>query len=646
MRLTYFHLHLLFQVVTQPHYYQLQQIQQQPNIVQQGGGTKIVMQGAQPGIRYSFVQKPPQQQVQQIALQNQVGQIMQLNQQPQQIQTQVPRQFTPRMLTSSAPMRIRVQSPGLQQQVIAMRPRAPKPPRIVRPTAQSPLNQQQVRPAPQGNKIIYIVQTQADGSQVLVPHSQYNQMNQPPQHQQVVRMVQQKVVQKSPVQTQYQTAQNQLTEINPQQPSQSQQQTDETHAPTTSTFTPKKDGDCDDLEDSITATAISKSARSEPPPLTAQSGVTMTMEEARKRGIQPNPSRVGVVRPIMNTAGNQLRSPTRNPALQVIRQRPAPRPQFQQPGLNQELEVPERESAKMLVILDNGEQRLITFTLPKETCTVQELLDQVGIHVGADSNIECIENPGSEIDYIVKVGNFASRDTAAMTKAAENHIRQQQQRQQLINNQRNNILQHQQQQQVAQQSSTDLAKSKSPELKLPPAKYVNGFFALCAACGFSGSDHAKCERCHRIFTEEPKMVRMPQAQKGNNLTLQAIATSTQTQKVVTNRTTNIEKKDQIEALQKKHQIATARQNSARGRGGLLTSTARGGRSPRAPRKPALPEVVTLSSDDESDSGESKSSSSKTLAVKKEEKVFPKKYFEPEIVDDVVAGELYLLIKNF
>lgn len=590
------------------------------------------MQGGGQPIRYSFVSKPPQQQVQQISLQNQVGQIMQINQQPQQ-QIQTPRQFTPRMLTSDASMRIRVQSPGLQQQgQVVQRPRLQKAPRLARPTAQSHLNQQQVRPAQQGKQNVYILQTQPDGSQVLVPHSQYNQLI-PPQ-QQVLRVVHQKVVQKSPTQTQYQAVQNQLTEISQQQPSQSQ--IDETHAPTTSTFTPKKDGDCDDLEESITATAISKSARSEPPPLAAQAGVTMTIEEARKRGIQQTPSRVGVVRPIMNATGTQIRSPTKNPALQVIRQRPAPRPQFQQPGLNQELEVQERESAKMLVILDNGEQRLITFTLPKETCTVQELLDQVGIHVGADSNIECIENPGSEIDYIVKVGNFASRDTAAMTKAAENHIRQQQQRQQLINSQRNNILQHQQQQ-VAQQSTTELSKSKSPELKLPPAKYVNGFFAVCAACGCSGSDHAKCERCHRIFTEEPKMVRMPQNMQKGNLTLQAIATATQTQKIVANRPLNIDKKDQIEALQKKHQIATARQNSARGRGGL-TATSRGGRSPRAPRKPALPEVVTLSSDDESDSGGSKSSATKALAEKNEDNVLPKKYFEPEIVDDVVSGK--------
>lgn len=134
-------------------------------------------------------------------------------------------------------------------------------------------------------------------------------------------------------------------------------------------------------------------------------------------------NRVGLIRPAMNNTGNQLRSPTRNPAQQLIHQRPVAETQFK-PGHSQEIDVPERESVKMLVIHYNGEQQLIIFTLPKETRTVQELLDQVGIQVGADNNIECIENPGSEIDYIVRVGNFAtSRFTAAMAKAAENHIR-------------------------------------------------------------------------------------------------------------------------------------------------------------------------------------------------------------------------------
>lgn len=39
--------------------------------------------------------------------------------------------------------------------------------------------------------------------------------------------------------------------------------------------------------------------------------------------------------------------------------------------------VSEEESIRMLVLLENGEQRLITFTLPKEACTIQEILEQV-----------------------------------------------------------------------------------------------------------------------------------------------------------------------------------------------------------------------------------------------------------------------------
>lgn len=39
----------------------------------------------------------------------------------------------------------------------------------------------------------------------------------------------------------------------------------------------------------------------------------------------------------------------------------------------------EPQSAKMLIFLQNGEQRLITFTLPKESCTLQEVLEQASI---------------------------------------------------------------------------------------------------------------------------------------------------------------------------------------------------------------------------------------------------------------------------
>lgn len=59
----------------------------------------------------------------------------------------------------------------------------------------------------------------------------------------------------------------------------------------------------------------------------------------------------------------------------------------------------------MLVLLDNGEQRLITFTLPKEACTIQEILEQVNVPFQADTKIHVSETNSNGINYIVTVGN-------------------------------------------------------------------------------------------------------------------------------------------------------------------------------------------------------------------------------------------------
>lgn len=92
-----------------------------------------------------------------------------------------------------------------------------------------------------------------------------------------------------------------------------------------------------------------------------------------------------------------------------------------------------RESAKMLVVLQSGEQRLITFTLPKESCTVQELLEQVGVPFTGDTNIECVTNPGVSIDYLVTVGVTCSGTPSEIISAAEStlQLKQQQQQQQV-----------------------------------------------------------------------------------------------------------------------------------------------------------------------------------------------------------------------
>jgi hypothetical protein len=40
---------------------------------------------------------------------------------------------------------------------------------------------------------------------------------------------------------------------------------------------------------------------------------------------------------------------------------------------------PHNESTRMLVILENGEQQLLTFPLLEEGCNVQEILEQVNV---------------------------------------------------------------------------------------------------------------------------------------------------------------------------------------------------------------------------------------------------------------------------
>lgn len=118
-------------------------------------------------------------------------------------------------------------------------------------------------------------------------------------------------------------------------------------------------------------------------------------------------------------------------------------PQPQPPTPNQQIINPEppyviekevRESAKMLIVLENGEQRLITFTLPKESCTVQELLEQIGVPFEQDTNIHCVAKPGLNIDYLVTVGVNLTETPSEIISAAENSLQMKHQEQQIYQN--------------------------------------------------------------------------------------------------------------------------------------------------------------------------------------------------------------------
>ncbi|XP_071566547.1 uncharacterized protein [Temnothorax nylanderi] len=68
-------------------------------------------------------------------------------------------------------------------------------------------------------------------------------------------------------------------------------------------------------------------------------------------------------------------------------------------------------TAKMLVMLTTGEQRLITFDIPNEDCTVHDLLDQaravlsqVNISFPGETQVSLVDDPALGINYIVEGG--------------------------------------------------------------------------------------------------------------------------------------------------------------------------------------------------------------------------------------------------
>lgn len=560
----------LFKVIV-PQYYQTQQQQDITSLVQQGA--KIVMQSSPaPSSTMQMPQKiyfRPQQQQQ--------HQLVQINNQPQSVNVARMR------LPNQPPQKVvQVGNPRMKFGMIST-------PRGTIIEASPSQSNAQSRPITPG-KTIYIIKPSGDGNQIV------NQQNN------IVRL---------PVTQGQKVVQSPRTVTNQTNPDPSPPQQQISEGASSSTFVVRKNSDCDDLENSITATAISKSSR-EPPPL-VQCPPRQIQQNAR--ALQTFVRVPGLV-PTQPLGNSLIKSPTK---YQVIRTGNPQNINLQTRSINR---PHPRESAKMLVILNNGEQRLITFTLPKESCTVQELLDQVGIKVG-DESIECIENHDSKIDYVVKIGNTASKteayDMAKAAENAENHIKQRQQ------------------QIMKMKIQSEKETHNKPEVKVPP-KYIEGFLAVCKYCGFTGSDHAKCERCQRIFTEEPK--RIPQKDGASQLAAN--------NKITPVKVSTIDKKNQLEELQRQHQIkfAISKANTVQ-RVTRVPVNVKSATSTTATRskmirnkKLAVPEIVTLSSDDEDDS-DSNQNSSQSKPVSE-----LKMSFEPEILEDLVAGKHSKIVDKF
>ncbi|KRF98933.1 uncharacterized protein Dwil_GK27566 [Drosophila willistoni] len=324
----------------------------------------------------------------------------------------------------------------------------------------------------------------------------------------------------------------------------------------------------------------------------------------------------------------------------------------------------DRNSAKMLVILASGEQRLITFTLPRESCTVQDLLEQVGVQFDNTTTIQCVEHRGANVDFVVTVGFSVNESASELISRAEESLqmnRQQEQQQQQQQQQSagttsssagvststsnastsnaapsSSTTNYNQANAAAEQVKRDAAATSSPASSSATVvttaegrKLIDGYYAVCQLCGFTGMDHAKCERCKRVFQEPPK--------RKSYMTKSSAASPASAS---SSNSSNSASEPPV-AGDKKRELATTAGQVARfgkalgvnypggaatgtvgvrGRGGLAM---RGNRTRGGRRVAAVAEVdpvVLLSSEDEADNEDTGTNESETLSANQSKRI--------------------------
>ncbi|XP_050509982.1 zinc finger protein 160-like [Diabrotica virgifera virgifera] len=188
--------------------------------------------------------------------------------------------------------------------------------------------------------------------------------------------------------------------------------------------------------------------------------------------------------------------------------------QFEEKQNNKEEETPLSEefgdSIRMLVLLENGKQRLITFTPLKEACTIQEILENVNVPFSLDTNIQVMKTNSEGLDYIVTVGNMAKTrfgldciigTSSSPQEATPVHTQEDQ-------------YQVQQPQTHDASSTTQKNLPEPPKSPVPPPmketpKHVKGMLAVCECCGFLSEDFNKCQRCFRKLPDTVKAIPDP-----------------------------------------------------------------------------------------------------------------------------------------
>ncbi|XP_045472822.1 uncharacterized protein LOC123679317 isoform X3 [Harmonia axyridis] len=143
-----------------------------------------------------------------------------------------------------------------------------------------------------------------------------------------------------------------------------------------------------------------------------------------------------------------------------------------------------QDTIRMLILLSNGEQRLITFSLPNQACTIQEILDQVGVPFTPETPIEVSEANTNGINYVVTVGYLLSQQNE----------KQQETNFQIVSEITN--------------PCTGAVREPTPEPAKEPEqpKFIEGKMAVCGYCGYLSDDFNKCLRCKTKFPENVKTV--------------------------------------------------------------------------------------------------------------------------------------------
>uniref|UniRef100_A0ABD2XM57 Uncharacterized protein n=1 Tax=Trichogramma kaykai TaxID=54128 RepID=A0ABD2XM57_9HYME len=132
--------------------------------------------------------------------------------------------------------------------------------------------------------------------------------------------------------------------------------------------------------------------------------------------------------------------------------------------------------AKMLVILENGEQRLISFGVPEDDCTVADLLEQANIQASQEPRVSLISDQTLQINYIVDVTAKTNYDESDSDSSIESGT--------LV------------------KSGRAALSTGSTGSNAKVAKYIKGMLAVCPFCGMRAADFNYCMRCKRKLPDD------------------------------------------------------------------------------------------------------------------------------------------------